>query len=300
MVSIINAKPVFKPLSFQTENSFNIRVDSGENLKNSWHYHREIELILLKRSEGTRIIGNSVGSFKDNDVFVIGKNIPHVFLHEEKNLQNCFDEPQEIVIQFYETFLGNDFLNLPEFKLMHHLFTVAKHGLCLTDQAKESVIPLIEKMLQVSPIDRLLLLLQILRVIVDKSSYSLLCNEGIIKQLKVDDYKRIDKVLDYTFENYDQNIKIEQVAQIINLTKESFCRFFKAKTGKSYFEFLIEIRIDKACQMILQNHLSIKEIAFACGFESLSNFHLQFKKIVKQSPVEFKISNLIQERTLTA
>src|SRR5688500_8322551 len=130
MVSYTNAKPVFKHLAFHAENSFNIKVDSGENLKNSWHYHREIELILIKRSEGTRIIGNSVGSFRDNDVYVIGKNIPHVFLHEGKNQPTCFNEPEEIVIQFYETFLGNDFLNLPEFKLIQHLFAVAKHGLC--------------------------------------------------------------------------------------------------------------------------------------------------------------------------
>jgi AraC-like DNA-binding protein len=100
--------------------------------------------------------------------------------------------------------------------------------------------------------------------------------------------KRINKVLDFTFEHYHQNIRIEEVAEMINMTKESFCRYFKAKTRKTYLEFLIEFRICKACRMIVDDQMSIKEIGYSCGFDSPSNFHHQFKKIIKQSPLEYK------------
>jgi AraC-like DNA-binding protein len=122
----------------------------------------------------------------------------------------------------------------------------------------------------------------------DKDACRVLVSEESIDQPAMEPDTRVEKVLDFTFGHYDQNIKIEEVAEMINMTKESFCRYFKAKTGKTYLEFLIEFRIRKACRMIVENQLSIKEISYSCGFDSLSNFHYQFKKIVKQKPLEYK------------
>ena len=284
-------KPTFRQLPFHTDCSLNVKVDCGEKLKNSWHYHPEMELILLKRSEGTRRIGDSIETFKHNDVFFIGKNLPHYFLHDEKYLINHDEPPEAIVVQFYENFLGKEFLSLPEFKEIQYLFAIAKYGACLTDESKKKIIPLMESMLDVSyPLDRMLLLLQILRIMVAENSYNLLVNQRYFYQLKAEDDRRINKILDFTSENYYRNIKIEELAEVINLTKESFCRYFKTQTGKSYLEFLIEYRISKACKLILKNEMSIKEIGYSCGFDSLSNFHYQFKKIIKQSPIEFRVS----------
>jgi AraC-like DNA-binding protein len=116
----------------------------------------------------------------------------------------------------------------------------------------------------------------------------ILVNDRSIHPVQMEVDKRIHKILDFTFENYHQNIRIEEVAEMINMTKESFCRYFKAKTQKTYLEFLIEFRICKACRMIIEDRMSIKEIGYSCGFDSLSNFHHQFKKITRQSPLEYK------------
>jgi len=269
-------------------------VDTGERLRNSWHYHPQIELIWLKGSEGTRIIGNSVGPFRHNDIFLIGKNTPHIFLHEDKYLEDVCHSPEAVVVQFYETFLGKEFLELPEAKEIQVLFDVAKEGVCISDRVKTEMIPLMEEMLSVTALDRILLLLQILRVMVKRQSYDLLTKEELITHWNKEPNRRMSKILDFTSENYDKNIKLEHVAEIVNLTRESFCRYFKSNAGKSYLDFLIEFRISKACKEILKNEMSIKEIAYACGFNSLSNFHYQFKKIIKQSPNEYKTASLNQ------
>ncbi len=287
---ILNSKPVYRQLSFRTNSSFHVKVDMGETLKNSWHYHPEVELIWLKGSEGTRIIGNSVGTFGNDDIFLIGKNTPHTFLHEDKYLTNPCHTPRAVVIQFYETFMGKEFLELPEVKRIQTLFDVAKQGVSISDKIKKKVIPLMERMLRVSSFDRILVLLQILRIIVNKFSYTPLDEQGSIYPLNVSENIRIKKIVDFTAENYHRDIKLEEVAEILNLTKESFCRYFKANTGKSYLDFLIEFRIGKACKEIVVTQMSVKEIAYSCGFNSLSNFHYQFKKIIKQSPVEYKLS----------
>lgn len=280
------AKPSYKHISWNTPYRSNVKIDNGENLSNTWHYHPEIEIILLKRSNGTRIVGNSVETFRDNDLIIIGKNLPHAFLHEEKNTEND-NSPEAMVIHFYENFLGNEFLNLPEFREIHTLLMKARLGLCVTEKGKEQLVPLVEKSFHASSIDRIILLLEILKSLTVIGSHRVLANDGQYLQSKNND-KRFNGILDYTYSNYDERINIVDVAKIANLTKESFCRYFKAQTGRTYMEFLTEFRINRACQMIKDNDKSIKEVGYACGFDSLSNFYYQFKKITKLSPLEFK------------
>lgn len=284
-------KPTFRQLPFYNDASLHIKVDSGQKLRNTLHYHPEIELILLKRSLGTRIIGNSVETFANNDIFLIGKNTPHCFIHEEEYLINETNTPEAVVVQFYETFLGKEFLALPELKEIQKLFNIAKLGITISEKGKIQIIPLMEQMLNASSFDRILLLLQILRIMLNENSYKTLVSEEYVYQLKSEDDYRINKILNFTSENFDKNIRIEQIAELVNLTKESFCRYFKSQTGKSYLEFLIQFRIKRACNTLLENQMTIKEIAYSCGFDSLSNFHYQFKKIIKQSPLEFKVSH---------
>lgn len=282
-------KPSYRQVIWNTNSSLNVKIDVKENLLNSYHYHPEIELILVKRSAGLRLIGTSMGNFGDNEVVLIGKNLPHAFLHDEQYLNSDLANPPEaVVIQFSETFMGNQFLDLPEFREIKGLFVLARQGLCLTDEGKLKIIPLIENMLQASSLEKILSLLEILKIMVSENSYKILISEEGKYHLQMDVDKRINKVLDFTVEHYHQNIKIEAVAEMINMTKESFCRYFKAKTQKTYLEFLIEFRICRARRLIIEDQMSVKEIGYSCGFDSLSNFHHQFKKIVKQTPLEYK------------
>lgn len=284
------AKPSFKHVAWNTKTCFNAKVDEGANLSNAWHYHPEIELILIKESEGTRIIGTSVETFHHHDLVLIGKNLPHAFLHEELQAEQ-YSNPRALVIQFNENFLGNDFLSLPDLKEIQLLLATAKNGLCASENSKKILIPAIEKIFTASSIDRVILLLEILKTLTAPDACRVLVAEEAIQQLG-NDNNRINKVLEYTYENFDEHIKIDDVAKLANLTKESFCRYFKSHTRKTYMEFLTGFRINKACALIRENQKSIKEIGYSCGFDSLSNFYYQFKKIVKLSPLDYKNQQL--------
>lgn len=287
---ITESKPFFRQLNWNANSSFNVKVDIKENLTNSYHYHPEIELILVKRSAGIRIIGSVREPFSHNDLVLIGKNIPHAFLHEQRHLEKKQkNTPEAIVIQFNENFMGNDFLKLPELKEIKDLFIEARQGLCITPLGKKMIIPIMEKMPYMYSFERMLSLLEILRIITDKKKWRPLINKRSLAEHEPDVNERINKVLNYTFEQYHQDIKIEELASIVSMTKESFCRYFKTQTHKTYLEFLIEFRISKACKMIQENEMSIKAIGFSCGFNSLSNFHYQFKKIMKLSPLDYKL-----------
>ncbi|HRN56568.1 MAG TPA: AraC family transcriptional regulator [Agriterribacter sp.] len=281
------AKPSFKQVKWSGNSCFNAKIDCGESLSNAWHYHPEIELILIKNSEGTRIIGTSVEHFRNNDLLLIGRNLPHAFLHEEKFLQNRSKPPEARVIQFHENFLGSDTLLRPEFRNIQQLLAAACQGLSVEAHARERVIPMIEKIFEAVSLDRIIILLSILKILCEKNTCRTLIKTDTV-HVKYTEDARITSVLDYTYANYDEHISIDDVAKIANLTRESFCRYFKSITNKTYLEFLTAFRISKACNMIKYDQCSIKEIGYSCGFDSLSNFYYQFRRIMKLSPLEFK------------
>ena len=285
-------KPSFKQVTHNGNSSFNVKIDRGINLSNAWHYHPEVELILIKHSAGTRIVGNSVESFAGNDLVLIGRNTPHAFLHDEKLQDYRNGNPEAMVIQFSENFLGNDFLRLPELKEVYELLIKSRHGLSITEVGKREIIPLVEKIFKVPAFDGIILLLEILKKMTASETHRVLVSNKYRPYLSMINDQRFNTILDYTYENFDEHISINDVARIANLTKESFCRYFKTQVNKTYVEFLTEYRISRACQMIKEGEKSIKEIGYSCGFDSLSNFYYQFKKITKVSPLEFNKQNL--------
>jgi AraC-like DNA-binding protein len=167
----------------------------------------------------------------------------------------------------------------------------ARQGLSLTESGKKQIIPLVEKIFHVSSFEGIILLLEILQRLTAEDSHRTLVSNRFHPYSTNPDDLRFKSILNYTYQNYDEHISIEDVARIANLTKESFCRYFKTRSNKTYVEFLTEYRINKACQMINAGENSIKEIAYSCGFDSLSNFYYQFKKITKSNPLEFNRRN---------
>lgn len=286
-----STKPSFKQVSWNSSNCLNTRIEIGEELSNAWHYHPEIELILVRGSKGTRIVSTSMETFCGDDLLLLGKNTPHAFLHEERYLNETNPPAEAMIIQFSENFLGHELWKLSEFKQIHNLLVKSRLGLCVTSAGRALIVPLIEKLFEAASVDRVIILLEILKLLTQKGSHRTLVNDFCHAETTVND-ERFNKILNYTYANYDEHISIEDMAQLVNLTKESFCRYFKGETHKTYFEFLTEFRIRKACQMIRDENKSMKEVGYSCGFDSISNFYYQFKKIMKISPLEFKSRNM--------
>lgn len=282
-------KPIYRHLNWNPNMSLNVKVDAKETLSSTYHYHPEVELILVRKSRGVRVIGTVKENFGENDLVLIGKNLPHAFIHETEDHCQQESNADAIVVQFNENFMGNDFLHLPEVRDINRLFLEARQGLSISPEAKKDIIPIMEQMPAMSSFDRILSLLAILKIITSNNNRKLLLNGHIdsIAESVVDE--RMNRILQYTQEQFHQDIKIEEVASLATMTKESFCRYFKKQTNKTYVEFLIEFRIAQACRMIQENKMSIKSIGYSCGFNSLSNFHYQFKKVTKMSPLDYKL-----------
>ena len=96
-------------------------------------------------------------------------------------------------------------------------------------------------------------------------------------------------VFEFTMNHFEKQITLDAIAEIANMTKNAFCKYFKKRTNKTYVQFLNELRIEQACKLLIANKdFSIIQIAEASGFNNISNFNRQFKSIKKINPSEFR------------
>jgi len=105
---------------------------------------------------------------------------------------------------------------------------------------------------------------------------------------------RMQAVMNFTLNSLSDQIKLEEVAALANMSTNAFCRYFKQRTNKSYFQFLIEIRVEHASTLLTNKvDLSISEVAESSGFQNLSNFNRRFKKEKGVTPSQFRRENVI-------
>lgn len=100
--------------------------------------------------------------------------------------------------------------------------------------------------------------------------------------------ENIKRVESYLRERYNQNYSLDEVAQIANLSPYHFIRTFKIATGKTPYDYLLDIKIEKARELLQQKNYSITEVCFFCGFNSLEHFASVFKRKMGMLPSQYK------------
>ena len=283
-------KPLFHKVPVKPVSSFRIRHDRKSNFVGIWHYHPELELHYVIKGEGVRFIGNNIGNFSPGDLVLLGENLPHTWRCTEEYFQNSPEhEIEVIVIHFLPDCLGKYLLNLPEAYLLPKLFEKAKSGMVISGKTRNKLAELMREALEATNLDKVIVLLKILKTLAETSEYkTIVSGQTSFYQSNETDTLRLNKVCNYTLTNYKKDITLEEISSISNLSVTSFCRYFKLMTKKTYYDFLIEIRISHACRALVEDKLPTEVICFDCGFNNVSNFYRHFKKVTGITPLEYK------------
>lgn len=289
-------KPHFHKVPVGIENSFSIRYDVQPNFGTLWHYHTELELNYIIKGEGVKFIGDSISNFTSGDMILLGENLPHTWHCNEEYFR---DDPtlkvEAFVLHFSSKCLGNDFLKLPEAYMIPQLFEQAKKGLLIYGKARRKLADLLQQALGARGIERLILMISMLRVLAETGEKETISSAyAFHTKHNAYDMLRLDRIYSYSLENYKKDISLEEVAAIANMSVTSFCRYFKTATKKSFFTFLIEIRISHACRALIEDKLPIEMICFQCGFNNVSNFYRHFKKVMGITPYKYKEKYLLK------
>lgn len=255
-----------------------------------WHFHPETEIILITEGYGTRFVGDSVKNFYPGDLCIIGANTPHVFLsHSDFHETDGTLTSRAICIQFEDDFWGEGFAGLEELKSIKELLINSARGI----HFKKGTRKLLEEMILDFPgksgIQCITHLLEVLHMMTSGKDHSILSSPNYANiHLNRVDIDRMEKLYDYVFRNFTRKIPIEEVAGVLNISKHSFCRYFKSRTNKVFSEFLSEVRVGNACKLLIENRSSISQVCYESGFNNISNFYRQFKHVKKMTPSEFQ------------
>ena len=272
-----------------TGEAFRVQVDDLPHLYNHLHQHPEIQLTLIKESNGTLVAGDYVGPFHPGDVFVIGGNQPHVFRNDEKFFKKR-SKAIAVTIFFDEATFGDNFWLVEEMKSLQAFLKNSSGGFRITGRKKKLLAEKLLSIVNARGIDRLVIFLQILKLLAGRKEMYPLTKPIIQRNIKSYDGSRLNKVIEFTFKEFQRTITLKEVAGLANLTPEAFCKYFKTRTRKTYINFLNEIRVNHACRLLTEDK-SISGICYDCGFMNLSNFNRVFKKIKHVSPGEWRKIN---------
>src|SRR5690606_28031336 len=267
-------------------NAFSIRHDILPHFGTIWHYHPEIELHYLIKGEGVRFIGVHIDHFREDDMVLLGSNLPHTWKCNEIKQE---EHPVEALeLHSHPECVGKEYLAVTKRKEILKLLQLSKNGLIIHEDTKERIKELMAAMQHTNGLEKLIYLFAIFRVLATSEEYDTLSNSFAYSKLNKIDESRMDKVFSHTLKNFKEKIAIEDVATLCNLSTTSFCRYFKMITNKSYFDFLTEVRLNHACRLIIDSDLTMQHIAVESGFENTSNFYRHFRNFKGLTPTEYR------------
>ena len=277
--------PHLQTIPLASDQSFSVQLEMGLSLYKQWHYHREIELIYFIRGSGTRCIGDNVENFKEDEMLLIGSNVPHMMRPDKE-----YDpgSPDEVVVIHFLPDILNTFLSMPENKAITDLLKKASYGIRIYGETLLVAKKLIYQIRFARNTERFIILLQLLNLIADSPNTHLVSHTAFGAAFHKSDDSRLNRIYHYTLNNFSREITLKEIAELVHLCPHSFCRYFRSRTRKRYSLFLLEVRVSHACKLLSESDMSVGVISYESGFMNLSNFNRHFKSVTGKTPLEYR------------
>jgi AraC-like DNA-binding protein len=290
----MNPRPQLHKLPLVSDTSFLYNNWHCNYFDKPWHFHEEYELVMIEKSRGLKFIGDKVSEFEEGELMLLAPRIPHFFRNNiEYYKKNGNLEASSIFIHFTEDFLGKNFFDLPEMKLVSKLLEMSQFAVEIHGNVKNIIIDRLSGMCNESAPQRLVSLLDILIKISESNEVSPVLSSKYKEGERRDfyssrDVSRINVIFKYIMENFNREIYVHEIAGMLHMSNAAFSRYFKHHTRKTFSDYVTEIRISHACKLLMVDDQSISQISSDSGFENLSNFYKHFRRITGIIPKEYR------------
>ncbi|MEO9484836.1 MAG: AraC family transcriptional regulator [Ekhidna sp.] len=262
------------------------QIDSGAYFYDILHKHPEYQITLIVRGHGTLICDEYLGRFTPGNVLMFGPNQPHVLKCDEEFYKNDKDKDVYAISIFFSTdALGRDFLRLEEAQDLRIFLEEGKYGFKFSQEISDKLrLP----MEQIPSTNNLALIIEFLSILkylmMDDFAEKLSYNQ---RSMSENQGQRMNAVMQYTLNHYREHITIDEIASIANMTPNAFCKYFKARTRKTYLSYVNELRVSYACGQFSRGNPLVSLVANQSGFQNLSHFNRCFKRIVGTTPGKY-------------
>lgn len=251
------------------------------------HNHSVYELNYVENARGVqRIVGDSVEEIGDYDlVLITGKDLEHTW--QNHNCQST--DIKEITIQFSSDLFFQSFIEKNQFRSIKEMIEKAQKGVAFDISTILKVRPLLKSLShEKQGFYAVMTFLTILYELSVSGDLQTLSSSSFAKAEQSYDSRRVKKVDDFLNAHFHEEIRLSQLADLVNMSEVSFSRFFKLRTGKNLTDYLIDIRLGHAARLLADSTQTVSEIGYNCGFNNLSNFNRIFRKKKGCTPKEFR------------
>jgi len=276
-------------IKLNPEESFYIGVFQDHIDQSRWHYHQEFELSFITEGSGRRMVGDSIQDFHPGDLIFIGPQIPHVWFSAATSKDQSSGRTLESVyLLFNNAILPEGLTELPEFTNVNRAVALSERGIRITGDTLNQVSRIMLQLPYLGSLKRLMFFYEIMDIIGRSDSFDYLASAEYIKTRFETNNNRIKSIHEYLMKHHRDEINLDHIAGIVHMAPASVCRFFKASTGLTVFEYLNKIKIDYACRLLMNTDLNIVDISYDCGYNNLSHFNKQFRRFTGKTPTQFR------------
>lgn len=267
-------------------NSLFTVVERNESFFSSpLHVHPEFELVFVKESFGKRIVGNFITSFEPGDMVLIGPNLPHIWINDESFHQGLnANRARAIVVYFHPSLFDAGIFAIEEAAHIKDLLNKSRSGILIQHRTRNLIATKMEALVTLKGFEKVMGLLEILHLLSSSQDLEYINSDNFNAAESRSEKDRLCDVYRYVNENFRNDIQLRDVARLTNLTPQSFCRLFKKRNNMHFVEFLNQVRINNACKLLLDSDWTVSEIAYSCGYKTISNFNKLFKETTGLSP----------------
>lgn len=233
-----------------------------------------------------RIVGDHISNFLKGELVLVGEWLPHLWRNDVGATDGA--DVDFIVVKFPKIFEGVDLFSLPELTHLNSFLKESDQGILFSKEMRSKVHGSLLELSSCPTSEKLIIFLSILHTLSKDPNYKKLSGPNFSIPKQVSGENRLQKVIGYMSANYDKNISLDEISNIAVMTPPAFCRFFKTRTNKTFSLFLNEVRISKACQLLINGEEAVKQICYLVGFSSLTNFNRTFKSFKGKSPSAYR------------
>ena len=191
-------KPNYKPIESESKLIKSVIEANKKDFHYPWHYHPEYELTYILSGHGVRYVGNSIGNFFDDDLVLLGSNLPHCWIENMDQEQ----PPCGITTYLKEEFMDKIWIESYEFQDITTLLKSSGKGIKFDVALATKLKPKFLELLKQPPLERLILILPILQELAQSSQFHYLCKNDFLYDLNSTNNFRINTIYQYIQQHY--------------------------------------------------------------------------------------------------
>lgn len=280
------ARPRFEQVLTAENETFLWRIDDYPWARSVWNFHPEFEIHLIRKSTGTVFIGDYIGEFSPGHLTIVGGGLPHNWVSHIRTGEII--TARDLVVQFDPKKLKKASAHLPEVAALERLFELALRGILFSGDTARICADALETMGHARGLDRLNRFLQLLELLATSSTCQVLSSPEFFPDLNSSALDVMQRCSSYICDHMATDLSLPDVAKVAGMTESTFSRFFQKNSGRSFTDYLTELRIGRACRFLAETQQPVSAICYEVGYLNLSNFNRNFLKRRGMTPSQYR------------